>query len=57
MEQPNSTEQKEFEHGVDNTRLESQPNELLARVKEQVLAQVKARHERGTEHAKTPVSV
>lgn len=50
MEQPQ--EQRQFEHSVQNTRLESQPNDLLAHVKAQVLEQMKARNERGT--AATP---
>lgn len=47
MEQPQSeTEKKAFEHSVENTRLESQPNALLEHVKAQVLEQAKARLER-----------
>jgi hypothetical protein len=48
MEQPQSEAEKQFEHSTENTRLENQTNELLAHVKEQVLAQMKARNERGT---------
>jgi hypothetical protein len=53
MEGPQSEAEKEFQHGVENTRLESQPNELLAHVKEQVLAQMKARSERARLQSKT----
>lgn len=45
-------EQASFEHGVNNTRLENQPNELLAQVRARVLA----RAEKGTEQTKTGVS-
>jgi len=45
-----------FENSVNNTRLESQPNELLAQVKARVLEQGKARSERVAEQSKTPVS-
>jgi hypothetical protein len=38
-----------FEHSVSNTRLESQPNELLAQVRARVEAQAKARSEKGSE--------
>jgi hypothetical protein len=45
-----------FENSVNNTRLESQPNELLAQVKARVLEQGKARSERGAEQRKSQVS-
>ena len=40
-----------FEHSVNNTRLESQPNELLTQVRARVEAQAKARSEKGREQA------
>jgi hypothetical protein len=46
-----------FEQSVNNTRLESQPNELLTQVKAQVSAQEKARCEKGEKQIKTRPSV
>jgi len=49
MEEPENEVQRQFEHGVENTRLESQPNELLEQVKARLFAEAKARVEKGRE--------
>jgi len=51
MDTPKDEAQKQFEHGVENTRLECQPNPLLEQVKARVSAQAmegeKARAKKG----------
>ncbi len=46
MEQPKSVEEQQFEHSINNTRIENERNELLAHVKARVEAQAKARCEK-----------
>lgn len=54
MENPES--QATLEQNAQNSRLENQPNELLASVRVRVFEQAKARAEKETEHIKTQVS-
>ena len=50
-------QEAQFQHGVENTRLESSPNPLLEHVKAQVSEQMKARAGKGGEvQASTQVS-
>jgi hypothetical protein len=49
MDTPQELAKREFEHSTENTRLENQPNALLEHVKAQVLEQMKARVEKGSE--------
>ena len=43
MEQPKSVEEQQFEHSINNTRIENERNELLAHIKARVEAQAKSR--------------
>jgi hypothetical protein len=42
-----------FEHSVNNTRLESQPNELLAQVKARVSEQIREQQTRATKKGRS----
>jgi hypothetical protein len=56
MEDQRTHEQASFEQSVNNTRLESQPNELLEEVKARVLEQGRLASKEGPEQTETRVS-